>query len=50
MTKKIAETSLFTDTTSELIHYRVDCELGLTHGKKIGEYAILRAKADGSGL
>ena len=33
-----------------LIHYRVDCELGLTHGKKIGEFAIARAKADGSGL
>lgn len=33
-----------------LIHYRVDCEMGLVHGKKIGEYAIARAKADGSGL
>ena len=33
-----------------LIHYRVDCEMGLAHGKKIGEYAIARGKADGSGL
>ena len=33
-----------------LIHYRVDCEMGLVHGKKIGEYAILRAKTDRSGL
>jgi membrane-associated phospholipid phosphatase len=33
-----------------LIHFRVDCEMGLTHGKKIGEYAIVRSKADGSGL
>ena len=33
-----------------LIHYRVDCEMGLTHGKKIGEYAIARGKADGSSL
>jgi PAP2 superfamily len=33
-----------------LIHFRIDCSMGLTHGKKIGEYAIVRAKADGSGL
>ena len=33
-----------------LIHFRVDCEMGLVHGKKIGEFAIARAKADGSGL
>ncbi len=33
-----------------LIHFRVDCEMGLVHGKKIGEYAISRGKADGSGL
>jgi membrane-associated phospholipid phosphatase len=33
-----------------LIHYRSDCEMGLTHGKKIGDYAITRAKADRSGL
>jgi hypothetical protein len=31
-----------------LIHYRVDCEMGLIHGAKIGEYAIARGKADGS--
>ncbi|GAB2764503.1 hypothetical protein GCM10027275_02030 [Rhabdobacter roseus] len=33
-----------------LIHYRVDCEMGLKHGKVIGEYAIARGKADGSNL
>ena len=33
-----------------LIHFRVDCEMGLVHGKKIGDYAIARGKADGSGL
>ena len=33
-----------------LIHYRVDCDMGLVHGKKIGDFAIARAKADGSGL
>jgi hypothetical protein len=33
-----------------LIHYRVDCEMGLVHGKAIGDYAIARGKADGSGL
>ncbi len=32
-----------------LIHFRVDCELGLTHGAKIGEFAVARGKADGSG-
>ncbi|WP_337044054.1 phosphatase PAP2 family protein [Emticicia sp. 17c] len=33
-----------------LIHYSFDCQVGLAHGKKIGEYAIARGKADGSGL
>ena len=33
-----------------LIHFRVDCEMGLVHGKKIGEFAVARAKTDGSGL
>jgi hypothetical protein len=33
-----------------LIHFRIDCELGLEHGKKIGQYAIARGRADGSGL
>ena len=33
-----------------LIHYRVDCDMGLKHGKVIGDYAIARGKADGSGL
>ncbi len=33
-----------------LIHYRIDCEMGLKHGKVIGDYAIARGKADGSQL
>jgi membrane-associated phospholipid phosphatase len=33
-----------------LIHFRADCEMGLTHGNKIGSYAVARGKADGSGL
>jgi hypothetical protein len=33
-----------------MIHYRVDCDMGLVHGKKIGDFAIARGKADGSGL
>lgn len=33
-----------------LIHFRIDCEMGLIHGKKIGEFAITRGKSDGSGL
>jgi len=33
-----------------LIHFRFDCEIGLEHGRKIGEFAISRAKSDGSGL
>jgi membrane-associated phospholipid phosphatase len=32
-----------------LIHFRVDCEIGLIHGAKIGEFAIARGKSDGSG-
>jgi hypothetical protein len=32
-----------------LIHYRVDCEMGLVHGKLIGQAAINRGKTDGSG-
>jgi membrane-associated phospholipid phosphatase len=31
------------------IHYRSDCEVGLQVGNNIGNYAILRAKADGAG-
>lgn len=50
--------NVFTDQAKEasnsrvygLIHYRIDCEMGLVHGKQIGEYAISRGKADGSGL
>ncbi|MBK7935709.1 MAG: phosphatase PAP2 family protein [Lewinellaceae bacterium] len=30
------------------IHYRFDCEVGLDHGKKIGDFAILRGQNDGS--
>ncbi len=32
------------------IHYRFDCETGLVHGKKVGNYAITKGKSDGSGL
>ncbi len=30
------------------IHYRADCELGLTTGKKVGAFAVSRAKTDGA--
>ncbi len=30
------------------IHYRFDCETGLEVGKKVGQYAVERAKTDGS--
>ena len=30
------------------IHYRSDCEVGLTVGKNIGNYAVQRAKTDGA--
>lgn len=30
-----------------LIHFRVDAEMGLDHGKKIGELVIQRAKSNG---
>jgi hypothetical protein len=33
-----------------LIHFRSDCETGLICGKAIGNYAVSRGKADGSGL
>ncbi len=33
-----------------LIHFRSDCDMGLTHGKAIGTYAVTRGKSDGSGL
>lgn len=33
-----------------LIHFRIDCLMGLDHGKKIGEYAVIKGKNDGSGL
>jgi hypothetical protein len=32
------------------IHYRFDCEAGLTAGKAIGNYAVERGKKDGSGF
>ena len=30
------------------IHYRFDCETGLSVGKKVGEYAVTRGRNDGS--
>lgn len=30
------------------IHYRFDSEIGLEHGKKVGEFAIVRGRNDGS--
>ena len=30
------------------IHYRADCEQGLAAGKKVGDYAVERAKTDGA--
>jgi membrane-associated phospholipid phosphatase len=30
------------------IHYRSDCEIGLTTGQKVGGYAVQRAKTDGA--
>lgn len=30
------------------IHYRTDCQVGLTTGQKVGAYAIARAKTDGA--
>lgn len=33
-----------------MIHFRSDCETGLACGKNIGNYAVARAKTDGSGL
>ncbi|HVY75584.1 MAG TPA: phosphatase PAP2 family protein, partial [Puia sp.] len=30
------------------IHYRVDCEVGLTVGQNVGNYAVLRAEGDGA--
>ena len=29
------------------IHYRVDCEVGLNVGNKVGGYAVQRAQTDG---
>ncbi|KAA0988942.1 phosphatase PAP2 family protein [Dyadobacter aurulentus] len=31
-----------------LIHYRFDCEAGLSSGHKVGEFAVARAKTDGA--
>ena len=31
------------------IHYRSDSEVGLIHGKAVGEYAVKRAQSDGAG-
>ncbi len=49
--------SKFTDMAQEAaisrlygaIHYRIDCEMGLVTGNKVGQFAIQRAKADGAG-
>lgn len=30
------------------IHFRVDCEKGLEAGKKVGDFAVLRARTDGA--
>jgi membrane-associated phospholipid phosphatase len=30
------------------IHYRSDCEIGLITGKKVGDFAVARAKTDGA--
>lgn len=30
------------------IHYRSDCEIGLTTGYKVGNYAVIRGKSDGA--
>ncbi|TBH76233.1 phosphatase PAP2 family protein [Aquirufa nivalisilvae] len=31
-----------------LIHWRIDCSMGLKHGKVIGQYAVKRASQDGA--
>jgi hypothetical protein len=31
------------------IHYMSDCEVGLTVGKNVGNYAVQRAITDGAG-
>ena len=31
------------------LHYRIDCEVGLVTGNKVGQYAIKRAQTDGAG-
>jgi hypothetical protein len=30
------------------IHYRFDCEVGLEAGRKVGEYAVAKGRADRS--
>ncbi len=30
------------------IHYRIDCEVGISVGKKVGDFAIARARLDGA--
>ncbi len=30
------------------IHYRSDCEVGLTQGKKVGDFAVARGRTDGA--
>ena len=43
MAKEAAESRIY-----GCIHYRFDSEVGLEHGKKIGEFAIQRGQNDGS--
>jgi hypothetical protein len=31
------------------IHYKSDCSVGLTVGKKVAEFAVQRAMSDGAG-
>jgi hypothetical protein len=31
------------------IHYRIDCEVGLQVGRKVGSYAVLKGSSDGAG-
>jgi PAP2 superfamily len=43
MAKEASESRLY-----GAIHYRSDCEKGLETGKKVGDYAIARARTDGA--
>lgn len=43
MAKEASDSRLF-----GAIHFRADCEVGLTQGKKVGDFAIARGQADGA--